>query len=196
MKKKKEISDLTEAMISAFPSTSGRCLSIFCKQFRHVLCYASLCFPYFCPVAAIWCLYFISCTRRLDWEGNLNTLEKITPWLLAYDCVNYSRYVPVYLHEMREFEKAHLFAHEHLRAGEFAIQQQERYGFFATAADQVIEQTVNVRDNKSAGRIVGITTRLNAVAKSILSQSQRLAMTQLCRKYADQDAADRCRNDP
>ena len=48
---------------------------------------------------------------------------------------------------MREFEKAHPFALEHLRAGEFAIQQQERYGFFATAADQVIEQTVN-RDNK------------------------------------------------
>ena len=78
----------------------------------------------------------------------MNTLEKITPWLLAYDCVNYSRYVPVYLHEMREFEKAHPFALEHLRAGAFAIQQQERHGFFATAADQVIEQTVN-RDNKS-----------------------------------------------
>ena len=56
--KKKEISDLSEAMISAFPSTSGRCLSIFCKQLRYVLCYASLCFPYFCPVAAIWCLLY------------------------------------------------------------------------------------------------------------------------------------------
>ena len=64
---------------------------------------------------------------------------------------------------MREFEKAHPFAHEHLRAGEFAIQQQERYGFFATAADQGIEQTVN-RDNKLASGIVVITTRPNAVA--------------------------------
>ena len=151
-------------------------------------------FPTF-ALLQLYGVYFISCTRRLDWEGHLNTLEKITPWLLAYDCVNYSRYVPVYLHEMREFEKAHPFAHEHLRAGEFAIQQHERYGFFATAADQEFEQTVN-RDNKSAGGIVGITTRPNAVAKSILSQSQRLAMTQLSRKYADQDAADRCRKDP
>ena len=139
-------------------------------------------------------LHFISCTRRLDWEGHLNTLKKITPWLLAYDRVNYSRYVPVCLHEMRIFEKTHPFAHEHLRAGEFAIQQQDRYGFFATAADQVIEQTVN-RDSTSASGIVGITTRPNAVAKSILSRSQRLAMTQLCRKYADQDAADRRRKD-
>ena len=121
--KKKEISDLTEAMISAFPSTSGRCLSIFCKQLRHVLCYASLCFPHFCPVAAIWCLLYYTLLAvpvdYIDWEGHLNTLEKITPWLLAYDCVNYSRCVPVYLHEMREFEKAHPFALEHLRAGEF-----------------------------------------------------------------------------
>ena len=66
-------------------------------------------------------LHFISCTRRLDWEGHFNILEKITPWLLAYDRVNYSRYVPVYLLEMCEFEKTHPFAHEHLRAGEFAI---------------------------------------------------------------------------
>ena len=138
-------------------------------------------------------LHFISCARRLDWEGHLNAL-KITPWLLAYDRVNYFRYVPVYLHEMREFEKAHPFAHEHLRAGEFAIQQQDRYGFFATTADQVIEQTVN-RDSKSAGGIVGITTQPNAVAKSTISQSQRLAMTQLCQRYADQDAADRRRKD-
>ena len=63
-------------------------------------------------------IHFISCIRKSDWEGHLNTLEKITPWLLAYDCVNYSRYVPVYLHEMREFEKTHPFAHEHLRADE------------------------------------------------------------------------------
>ena len=161
-----------------------------------VLCYASLCFPYLCPVAAaVYGVYFISCTRRLDWEGHLNTLKKKTPWLLAYYRVNYSRYVPVYLHEMREFEKTHPFAHEHLRAGEFAIQQQDRYGLFATAADQVIEQTVN-KDNKSAGGIVGIATRPNAVAESILSQSQELAMTQFCRKNADQDVADRCRKDP
>ena len=87
-------------------------------------------------------VYFISCTRRLNWEGHLNTLEKITPWLLSYDRVNYSRSVPVYLHEMRKFEKTHPFAREHLRAGEFAIQHQDRFGFVATAADQVIEQTV------------------------------------------------------
>ena len=120
-------------------------------------------FPTF-ALLQLYGVYFISCTRRLDWEGHLNnTLEKITPWLLAYDCANYSRYVPVHLHEMREFEKAHPFALEHLRAGKFAIQQQERYGLFATAADEVIEQTVN-RDNKLAGGIVGITTRPNAVA--------------------------------
>ena len=139
-------------------------------------------------------LHFISCTRRSDWEGHLNTLEKMTPWLFAYDRVNYTRYVPVYLKEMRELEKTHPFAHEHLNNGEFAIQQQDRYAFSATAADQVIKQTIN-RDSKSAGGIIGITTRPNAVAKWVLSQSQRLAMTQLCKKYADQDETDRNRKD-
>ena len=114
-------------------------------------------------------LYFISCTRKSDSQGHLNTLEKIASWLLAFDRVNYSRYVPVYLREMHEFEKTQPFALKHLRAGEFAIKQQDRYKFFATAADQVLEQTN--RDSKSAGGIVGTTTRPNAVAKSILSQS-------------------------
>ena len=77
--------------------------------------------------------------------------------------------------------KKNPYAHEH--DGEFAIQQ-DRYGFFATAADQVIKQTIN-KESKSAGGLFGITTRPNAVAKWILSQSQRLAMTQMCRNYAN-----------
>ena len=58
----------------------------------------------------------------------------------------------------------------------------------------MIELTVN-RDSKPAGEIVGITTQPNAVAKSIISQSQRLAITQLCQRYADQDAANWRRKD-
>ena len=203
--RQKELSDLAKSMISVFPSTSYCDLlqeggvqsflshyNLFCARQASASPTFALWQSYIDMVSTL--LHFISCTRRSDWEGHLNTLEKMTPWLFAYDRVNYSRYVPVYLHEMRELEKTYSFAHEHLHAGEFAIQQQVRYRFSATAADQVIEQTVN-RDSKSAGGIVGITTRPNAVAKWILSQSQRLAMTQLCRKYANQGAADRYRKD-
>ena len=196
-----ELSDLAKLMISVFPSTSHCDLlqeggvqsflshyNLFCARQASALPTFALWQSYIDMVLTL--LHFISCTRRSDWEGHLNTLEKMTPWLFAYDRVNYSRYVPVYSHEMRVLEKTHLFTHEHLHAGKFAIQQQDRFGFFETAANQVIEQTVNT-DSKSAGGIVGITTRPNAVAKWILSQSHRLAMTQLCRKYSNHDAADR-----
>ena len=198
-----EIIDSAKLQLSVFPSTSNKSLLQESVMQNLLKNYDEFCATQssISPTFALWqsyvdmvstLLHFISCTRRSDREGHLNTLEKMTPWLFAYDRVNYSRYVPVYLKEMRELEKTHPFAHEHLNNGEFAIQQQDRYAFSATAADQVIEQTIN-RDSKSAGGKIGITTRPNAVAKWVLSQSQRLAMTQLCRKYADQDETDRHR---
>ena len=200
-----EIIDSAKLLLSVFPFTSYKSLLQESVMQNLLKNYDEFCATQssISPTFALWqsyvdmvstLLHFISCTRRSDWEGHLNTLENMTLWLFACDRVNYSRYVPVYLKEMRELEKTHPFAHEHLNNGEFAIQQQDRYAFSAAAADQVIEQTIN-RDSKSAGGIIGITTRPNAVAKWVLSQSQRLAMTQLCRKYADQDETDRHRKD-
>ena len=124
--KQKEISDIAKLLVAVFPS------AYFQNQLQeHVVQSFISDYNKFCvmqasmsPTFALWqsyldmvstLLHFISCTRRADWKGHLNTLEMMTPWLFAYDRVNYSRYVPVYLKEMRELEKTHPFAHEHLR---------------------------------------------------------------------------------
>ena len=104
--RQKKLSDLAKSMISVFPSTSyydllqeGGVQSFLSHYnlFRARQASAS-------PTFALWQSYIdmvstlphsISCTRRSDWEGHLNTLEKMTMWLFAYDRVNYSRYVPV-----------------------------------------------------------------------------------------------------
>ena len=54
-------------------------------------------------------LDFISCTRNSDWEGHLELLARMTPWLLAYDRVNYARYVTAYLKEMNDLKQTHPF---------------------------------------------------------------------------------------
>ena len=121
--------------------------------------------------------------------------NKSYPWLFAYDRMNYSRYVPIHLKEMKDLQQAHAFAHAHLENGEFTTQQQNRYSFFATASDQVIEQTLN-RDCKTAGGIVGKTLCQNAeTTKWITSQLKRVAKTEFCEQYAGSSPAARNKKD-
>ena len=203
--KKTELRKLAQTMLFVFPSpgfvdmAAGRDFQQFVDEYSHFCAEQS----FLSPTFSFWqsyvemisvLLHFIRCTRCSDWEGHLSTLDLMAPWFFAYDHVNYSRYVPVYLKEMRELKQTHPFAYERVKNGEFTIQQQDRYAYSATAADQVIEQTIN-KDSKSAGGIVGITMRPNAVTKWILSHSQRLAMTQLCKTYAGEGQTVRHRKD-
>ena len=77
-------------MISAFPLQED-VFQYFVSNYDMFCATQASAFPTF-ALLQLYGVYFISCNRRLDWEGHLNTLEKITPWLLAYDCVNYSCY--------------------------------------------------------------------------------------------------------
>ena len=83
---------------------------------------------------------------------------------LAYDRVNYSRFLTVYLAEMRNLPSKHPAAHQVLYAGEFVVQQRAKI-FSQSAIDQTIKQTVN-RSTKSKGGIIGYSlNRLGAVCR-------------------------------
>ena len=64
-------------------------------------------------------LQFVSCTRNSDWASHQQTLTSPTPWLFAYDRVNYLRYVPIYLKEMKDLQQTHPFAHKYLENLQF-----------------------------------------------------------------------------
>ena len=74
-------------------------------------------------------LHFIRATREGNWKLHLATLRVMLPWFFAYDRVNYSRYLPIYLSEMLNLEHTHPVIYAELVKGEFVVQRQSRYGF-------------------------------------------------------------------
>ena len=75
-------------------------------------------------------------------------------FFVAYDHVNYSRYLPVYWSEMKRLPQTHPPIHAAFQEGQFTVNRQDNHGFAEVAEDQTIEQTIN-RDTKKKG---GVTT--------------------------------------
>ena len=140
-------------------------------------------------------LVFIRATRQSDWKLHIASVRSMLPWYFAYDRTHYSRYLPAYWVEMQNLPVTHPETYDHfVMSGEWTVQQQTRYGFSATACDQVIEQTCN-RDSKTAGGISGITLNRKAVQRWILSQSERAAIARECEKMAGLHDDGRSRKD-
>lgn len=82
------------------------------------------------PLAQLWLSYldlinlvlqFVRATKEGNWKLHLQCIRQMIPWLFAYDRVNYSRYLPVYLCEMLSLPTSHPSADEQMKHGEFAV---------------------------------------------------------------------------
>ena len=122
------------------------------------------------PVSAFWLSYidiillllrFIRSTRQSDWNLHLACIQQILPWMFAYDCSNYSRYLTFYFCQMKMLPETHPEVHDQLIKGGFAVQRAEGSKFRKVAVDHCIEQTFN-RDTKTRG------ASLDSVLKKVL----------------------------
>ena len=68
-------------------------------------------------------LNFVRATRIRDWALNLQSAVEMVCWYLAYDHLNYARYLSVYIYEMLAVPDTNPSAAEHLTAGDFEVQQ-------------------------------------------------------------------------
>ena len=50
-------------------------------------------------------LGFIRASREGNWHLHLSAIQKLIPWCFAYDRVNYSSYLPVYLAQMNNLQR-------------------------------------------------------------------------------------------
>ena len=114
---------------------------------------------------------FVRATRDCDWDLHLAKAAAMVPWFFSYDCINYARYLPVYLLEMASLEKTHPSIAATLPADSVA-QQQSGHAFNQTAMDQTIEQTAN-QDTKTKGGLTGFSQNASAVRRWILSHAKR-----------------------
>ena len=71
----------------------------------------------------------------------------------------------------------------HALTHNWTVQRQSTYGFSSIACDQTIEQTFN-RESKTKGGVVGISLNRPALKRWILSQPQRVSITEQCKKMA------------
>ena len=117
-------------------------------------------------------LCFLRSTRTGNWLMHLACLQEMLPWMVAYDRTNYSRYLPVYILQMKCLPETHPDAYEEFLAGNFAVQRKEGNAFSRIAHDQTIEVTIN-RDTKTSGGLIGKTLRHESVNQWIWTAADK-----------------------
>ena len=128
-------------------------------------------------------LRFLRSIREGDWKLYLACIRDMLSWMFAYDRVNYSRYMSVYLLDMESLQENHPDVLSEFQAGNFVVQRSCGSPFSQVPVDQTIEQTVN-RDTKTKGGIVGFSLNKGAVQRWLLTSHERAAITQVCREMS------------
>ena len=63
----------------------------------------------------------VKAERSGNWDLYLSTLAVITPDFYAFDRPNYSRWLPIYIEDMRNLKSKHPQVYEEFSAGNFSI---------------------------------------------------------------------------
>ena len=97
----------------------------------------------------------IKAERSGNWDLYLSTLAVITPDFYALDRPNYSRWLPIYIEDMRKLKSKHPQVYEEFATGNFSISR-SGHPFSQVEADMALEQSINA-DSKSKDGIIGIS---------------------------------------
>ena len=68
-------------------------------------------------------LNFVHAKRIGNWDLDLQSAAEMVPCCFAYDPLNFTRYLLVYIHEMLAVSDPHPSVEEHLAARDFVVQQ-------------------------------------------------------------------------
>ena len=104
-----------------------------------------------------------------DFELHLITVSQTIPWLYAAGRNNYSKFVPLYISDMKKLAVEQPESYQHLKDGGFVVRRSDSYGFNCVSTDMALEQTIN-REGKGQGGVVGLTLRKGALTRWMLSR--------------------------
>ncbi|MEM7298197.1 MAG: hypothetical protein AAF391_08030, partial [Bacteroidota bacterium] len=114
-------------------------------------------------------LDYIKSTRIGDWELHLSSMERMLPWIHAYDRVNYARHFTYCWARLKELPHTMHDVYNEFQIGNFCVKRTEG-SFNMLPPDQVIEQTINKEQNGPGGIIGnGISTSVGAVQRWVFS---------------------------
>ncbi len=107
-------------------------------------------------------LQFVRSIRERNFELYVQVLLQMAPWMFVLDHTNYSRWLPVHLHDMANLATDHPDIHREFIDGHFAVQK-STHVFSAMAIDQCHEQVNELI--KGDGGAVGLTENQQALER-------------------------------
>ena len=117
-------------------------------------------------------LGLIRASREGNWLLHLHAIRQMIPWCLAYDKINYARYLPVYHVEMTNLPSEHPDVYSNFMAGKFAVQLAEESPFGRIPVDQTTEVTVN-KDTKTSGGVTKFSLKTGAMNRFYMTAEYR-----------------------
>ena len=114
--------------------------------------------------------------RETNFDLLLRCLQDIIPWLFAMDLVHYSRWVSVFIHDLRRLPDTHPDVFQRFQEGQFTINKSTRV-FSNMSIDQAHEQ--NNKLVKIDGGAIGILENDIALLDWAISGPQISQMLQI-----------------
>ena len=109
-------------------------------------------------------LRLLRADRQGDFLLHLDAVMEAVPFFYVAGKVNYARYSPVYVAEMRQLVTDQPMMFQHMMRGRFAVRRSPETNFNSVPTDQALEQTIN-REAKSDGGIIAFTLRKGALLR-------------------------------
>ena len=117
-------------------------------------------------------LHLIRSSREGNWLLHLYAIRSVLPWCLAYDRINYSRYLSGYYAKMTRLSINHPEVYVQLESGGFSVQLGRQNPFGRIPVDQTIEETVN-KDTQTPGGTKGFSLKPAALSCYYLTAEHR-----------------------
>ena len=114
-------------------------------------------------------LKLIRADKEANFQLHLEIVMEMFPFFHLAGRVNYARYSPVYVSEMRQLETKQPEMHKFLMKRGFVVCRSKRKGFNCVPSDQALEQTIN-REAKGTGGEIGFTLCKAALLRWILTR--------------------------
>lgn len=122
----------------------------------------------------------IKAERDGNWNLHLRTVEKMIPYMLIYNHINYVRGCVFYLSDMRKLPTELINAFEQ---GQFSVKRKSGK-FNSVATDHALEQSL-IRSSKVQGGLIGMTSNQNAMQKWCLLYHFKTGICQVLQEFCD-----------
>ena len=149
------------------------------QNFKNEGCNLSETFQYWNRLIALVAILrnLVRADREGDWNLHLHTVQCILPFFALVDCVNYLRWCPLCLEDMRRLPETAPGIHQAFLQSQFVVKRTPGK-FKAVATDQNLKQTINL-SQKSSGGIICRTRRKDFVAEWEMIYHEMIAVSSL-----------------